>query len=121
MLKKYRIAFWVLTIFHILLNIAPLAVYGVKAFVESNLIVEKVTLSLTVMIVLILTAVSLINKSVLRSRVWIILIGLYICLDYIMVPLIIIAVCQTLDELMVHPLAKHFGTRLTIRKEMSKP
>lgn len=120
MTKRYRIVFWVMAIFHFLLNIAPMAVYGVKALIESDLIVEKVTLSMTAMIVLILTCISLVNKVALRSRIWILLIGLYICLDYIMIPLIVIAVCQTVDELIVHPISKHYGTKLTISKEMDK-
>ena len=120
MLKKYRICFWIFNIFHILLNITPICVYCIMAYLESDLVTEKVCLSLTILIVAILTLITLINHSVLRSRLWILLIGLYFCLDFIIVPLIVIAICQVLDELIIHPLTKHYKLKLTIRKEIEK-
>lgn len=120
MTKKYRLLYWILAISSLLLNICPLAVYSIKAAVESNLVYEKIALTLTVFIVLILTAVAFINKIALRSRLWLILIGVYICLGEILTPLIIIAVCQVLDELIVSPLKKYYNTKLTIHKELDK-
>lgn len=120
MTKKYRRLYWLFFAVSIMLNFGPLIGYTIKALIESNLIHEKVALCLTVFIVLIMSAICLINKTVLKSRLWILLIGLYICLDYIMTPLIIIAVCQVLDELIVCPLKNNFKTKLTIHKEMDK-
>lgn len=102
------------------LNIAPLGYYIIKALIEADLTHEKVALTSMVFIVLILSIVSWVNKITLRSKLWIILIGLYICLDYIMTPLIIIAICQVIDELIISPLAKNYKTKLTINKEMDK-
>ena len=99
--KHYRLWYWVFFAFSLLCNICPLAVYVIKALIESDSTPKKVTLSTTVFIVLIMTVISIINKHAMRSRLWIILIGIYICLDSIMTPLIIIAVCQVLDELVV--------------------
>lgn len=120
MTKKYRAIFWSLVVLSILLQVGPLVTYGIIGYVESDLVTEKVALSMTVVIVGVLTVVSFINKVALRSRLWIILIGLYFALDYILVPLLIVACCQIADELIVTPLKKHYKTKLTISKEMDK-
>lgn len=120
MTRKYRMAFWVLWSIHMLLNVCPLAVYTIMALVEGQLIYEKVALTMTVFVVLILTLVSIINKITLRSRLWIILIGVYVCLGEILVPLIVIAFCQIADELVICPLKEHYKRKLTINKEIDK-
>lgn len=120
MTSKYRKLYWLFTLMSVLLNIAPMATYTIIAFSECNIIVEKVTLSMTLLIVLILTIVSWMNKIALRSRLWILLIGLYLCLDYIMIPVMLIAACQVLDELLVSPCRRSFKTKLTIHKELDK-
>ena len=117
---KYRIAFWSLVVFCFLLQVGPFAVYGTIALIQSSVVVEKVALCSTLFIVLIMTIICLINKMVLRSRIWILLIGLYFCLDYILVPLMIVAACQIVDELVATPLKKHFKQKLTISKEIDK-
>lgn len=118
MTKKTRIYSILFTILSVLLNIGPIATYTIIALVNSNLTYQKVALSMTVFVVLILTVISMANKVAMKSRLWVILIGLYICLDYIMTPLIIIAICQVVDELIVSPLAKHYRLRYKINKEM---
>lgn len=120
MTKTYRIGFWMLWSFHILLNITPLAVYTIMALVQGQLIYEKVALTMTVFIVLILSIISFVNKIALRSRLWIILIGVYVCLGEILAPLVIIASCQIIDELVVCPLKNFYKSRLTINKEIDK-
>ena len=120
MTKKYRRLYWLFFTLSLLFNFGPLIGYTIKALVKAELTHQKVALCLTVFIVLIMTAICVFNKTVLKSRLWILLIGLYICLDYIMTPLIIIACCQVVDELIVCPLKNNFKTKLTIHKEMDK-
>ena len=120
MTKKYRIIYWTLFTLSILLQLGPAATYVIIGLVQSNLTAQKVTLISTVVIVLIMTIVSLINKVALRSRLWILLIGMYFALDHILTPLMIIAICQTVDELLVTPFKKHYRTKLTISKEIDK-
>lgn len=118
MTKKTKIYSILFTVISILLNLGPLVTYTLIALISSNLTHQKVALCMTVFVVLILTAIAVANKVAMKSRLWVILIGLYICLDYIMTPLIIIAVCQVLDELVVSPLAKHYRSRYKINKEI---
>jgi hypothetical protein len=115
---KYRRRYWLFLITSIILNLGPLVYYGLRALLDAELIHQKITLCMTVFIVLILTAISLVNKIVLRSRLWIILIGIYICLEYILTPLILIAACQILDELIISPLKSRFKNDLNINKQI---
>lgn len=117
---RYKRLYVIFLIFSTLLTLAPVTVYTIKALIESNLIHEKVSLVLTVFISLILTCVTIVNKQAMRSRLWIMLIGLYICLDYIMGPLIIIAVCQVVDELIVCPAKKGFKEKYCINKQIDR-
>lgn len=118
MTKKTKLWAVLTTIFSILLNIAPIAVYVIIALVNCNLVYQKVALTMTVFVVLIMSIICLVNKATMKSRLWVVLIGLYICLDYILTPLIIIAVCQVLDELIVAPVARHYRQRYKINKEI---
>lgn len=120
MTKKYRICYWTFFVLSILLQLGPLVTYATIAYVKSDLVTEKIALTTTVFIVAIMTIVAFVNKMALRSRLWILLLGMYFALDYIMTPLIIIAACQVADELIVTPLKKHFKTKLTINKEIDK-
>lgn len=120
MTKKYRKLKLLFVVLSLLLNICPLAVYTIKAMVESDLVREKVALSMTIMIVLILTLISFVNKVALRSRLWILLIGVYLCLKEVLTPLILIACCQILDELIVSPLKHCYSNKLKISKEIDK-
>lgn len=117
---RYKRLYVIFLILSTLLTLAPVTVYTIKALIESDLVHEKVSLMLTVFIVLILTCVTIVNKQAMRSRLWIMLIGLYICLDYIMGPLIIIAVCQVVDELIVCPAKKGFKEKYSINKQIDR-
>lgn len=118
MTNKLKAISILLTCVSILLNIGPLCGYVIKAVLNADLVTEKIALSMTVLIVVILTVVSFVNKVALRSRLWILLIGMYLCLDSIMTPLVIIATCQVIDELLINPLSHHYKTRYKINKEI---
>ena len=70
------------------------------------------------MAVIIMSIVAAVNKIALRSRVWILLIGLWICLDNFMLPIIVIACTQIADEIIFTPLHNYFKTRLVINKQI---
>ena len=118
MTKKLKRKYIAATILSFLLNVCPLLVFTIIAFISGTAIVHKVTLSMTLLIVLIFTAVTFINKTVFRSKLWILLIGLWLCLDNILTPLIVFAACQVIDELIVTPLKNYYKNRYRINKEM---
>ena len=118
MTKKLKRKYIIATILSFLLNVCPLLVFTIIAFISGTAIVHKVTLSMTLLIVLIFTAVTFINKTVFRSKLWILLIGLWLCLDNILTPLIVFAACQVIDELIVTPLKNYYKNRYRINKEI---
>lgn len=120
MTKKLRFWLVILTILSLLLNIGPVAAYCVIGFVQGTALVEKVALSMTILVVAILSVIAWANKLVLRSRLWILLVGLFFVLDTFLTPIIILGVCQVLDELLVSPIRHHIKTRYTINKEMDR-
>lgn len=120
MTKKAKRLHLLFSLLHILFFIGPIATYTIMGFIEGTAVVEKVGLSLTLIIVLILTLVSLVNKIALRSKVWILLVGFWLCLDNILIPLIVIAVTQVLDELIISPLKDYYKEKVHINKEMDK-
>lgn len=117
---KYKRLKWLFLIISILLNVTPLVSYTLIGLFEATLIIQKATLSMTVFVVLIMSIISWINKITLRSKLWILLIGLYIALQNILTPLILIAVCQIIDELIINPLYKRYSKLQNIHKEIDK-
>lgn len=120
MTKKYRIVSALLLIVSILLNVAPLGAYTIIGLSEANLVSEKVALVSTVFVVLILSVVAWVNKTTMRSRIWVVILGLYFCLDSFIAPLLVIAITQVLDEWFISPLHKHYKNKYIINKEIDK-
>ena len=118
MTKKLKRKYIIATILSFLLNVCPLLMFTIIAFISGTAIVHKVTLSMTLLIVLIFTAITFFNNTVFRSKLWILLIGLWICLDNILTPLIVFAACQVIDELIVTPTKNYYKNRYIFNKEI---
>ena len=119
--KKLGLAAGILTLLSIVLSIGPLIVYSVMAFNSAGATtVDKVTLLSMLSVGTILSLVCLINKYTPRCRLWIILIGLYVCLDSFIGCVLVMAITQCVDELLVCPLAKHYRNKRAINKEIDK-
>lgn len=85
-----------------LLNVGPIVVFTILAFINGA-IGTKLTVGLTLAVALILTLVALYHKTVIKSRLWVLLLGIWIALDNILCPLLVIASCQIIDELILDP------------------
>lgn len=120
MTKKYRRRYITLLLMSLILNLFPVAFYTVKALMASTAIVHKVALCSTIFIALILTMVSLITKVSLRSTLWVLVIGIYVCLNSIKDMIIFVAVFQVVDEMIITPMRKSAKNKLTIHKELDK-
>lgn len=118
--KKYRLIAAILLIASILLNVAPLGYYTIDALLSADLVAEKVKLCMTVFVVLIMSIVSWVNKTTSRSKVWVIIIGLYLCLDHFLTPLLLIGITQIADEWIVSPLHRSARNKYTINKQIDK-
>lgn len=119
--KKLRAAAWILTLLSAVLSSGPLIVYSAKALVKSNATTtEKCLLLSFISFGVILSLVCVINKYTPRCRIWLILLGFYICLDNILGCILVLGITQILDELLVHPLAKAARQKYSINKELDK-
>lgn len=117
--KKYRLAYWILTVISWILVFGPLAAYLIYAMIISGT-VQKAGLVTSLFAAIILTGISIILKLHIRSALFIMILGIYLAIREISVLLVIISICTVLDELVITPLQKSFKNRLTINKEIDK-
>ena len=119
--KRLQLTGLLLTLLSICLTFGPLIVYTVLAFNNNNASTsDKITLMSMLSVGTILSLVCIVTKYTPRCRHWLILIGLYLCLDKFIGCVLVMAITQAVDELLVHPLAKHYRNIARINKEMDK-
>jgi hypothetical protein len=116
--RNNQICYVILSVLSVMLWIGPIGIFGYLAIIQGTFLYQKISLSVTFLIVVIMTIINVTTRLAMRSRLWIMLIGLYICLHNIMLPIIVFAVCQTVDELIVSPLKVYFKTKYKINKEI---
>ena len=119
MTKEYRREKWLLLILSILCNLLPIAIYTIKAFIVAG-IGQKVTLGVCLTLSLLFVLINFITKHRIRSTLWILLIGIYICLDHIQSLLIIMAITTIIDEFILEPAYKRVKNKYIINKEIDK-
>lgn len=117
--KKYRMAYWALTVISWTLVFGPLAAYLIYAMIVSGT-VQKAGLVTSLFAAIILTGISIILKLHIRSALFIMILGIYLAIREISVLLVIISICTVLDELLITPLQKSFKNKLVINKEIDK-
>ena len=118
--KKNKCLYKICSILSFLVLFMPLFVYIVKGYIEADLTTEKIGLTCTIMVAFILTAVNFIFKFHIRSTVWILLLGVYFCIDSVLTLILLIAIGTILDEFILTPLKKMFKNKYTINKEIDR-
>ena len=103
----------------ICLTFLPLVVYIIIAFVNGAPM-EKFTMGCMVTLALIFVALNVIMKYNIRSTIWVLILGIYLCLDNITPLLIIMAVSTILDEFVVSKLAVKYKNQFVINKEIDR-
>ena len=103
----------------ILILLLPIIVYAVMGFVNGE-VTEKITLGISLTVALILFVINIVFKFHLRSCLWIMVLGIYFCIDNIMPLLLIVAIGTIVDEFLLTPLYKSFKNKATINKEIDK-
>lgn len=98
---------------------APLVYYAVLAFINGET-TEKFTLCLCFVMAAIFLAINVIFKYHIRSTIWIVVLGIYFCLDDIQVLLIMVAIGTILDEFILTPLHKSYKQKAGINREIDK-
>lgn len=103
----------------LLVTITPILVYVIMGFCEAE-VKQKLTLGLTVFIALILLIVNTIMKYHIRSTLWVLVLGIYFCLDNILPLLLCVAIGTILDEFIFTPLHKSYKSKAKINLEIDR-
>lgn len=117
--KKYKRLSMTFGILSIAVTILPVVYYVVLGFVEGGT-QQKATLGMTVTVAVVLTAVNVLFKKHIRSTIWVLVLGIYICLKNILPLLLMVAIGTILDEFVLSPLHKAYKQKATINKEIDK-
>lgn len=118
--KKYARLSLIFSILSVLLLLGPVGFYIITGLATATLTIQKVALVSTVAVSLLLTFICAINKVVFRSKIWLIVLGLFFVLEDFLVMILIFAITQCLDELVASPLTRHFRTKTSINAEIDK-
>lgn len=117
--KKYTRLWKLFFALSLIVTVLPVIVYVIVGFVDGE-IHQKITLGITLVVAILLTIVNIIFKFHIRSILWILVLGIYYCLQNIMPLLLIVAIGTILDEFILTPLYKKFKQKATINKEIDK-
>ena len=117
--KKYQRLAILFQALSILVLIAPLAYYTIYGFINGE-VTEKLTLGVTFVVACILLVINVLFKYHIRSTIWILVLGIYFCIDSIMPLLLMVAIGTILDEFVLTPLYKSYKNKCTINKEIDK-
>jgi len=98
---------------------APIIYYAVLAFINGET-TEKFTLGITFVMAAIFLSINVIFKYHIRSTIWVVVLGIYCCLDNIQMLLIMVAVGTILDEFIFSPLHKSYKQKAGINREIDK-
>ena len=119
MTKEYKKKVFWLQFFSFLTTILPVLIFVILGFINGSA-GQKFTLGICALIAGILTLINLMFKYKIRSSIWILLIGIYVCVDNIIPLLIIIAISTIIDEFILEPLVKSYKAKYIINKEIDK-
>lgn len=102
-----------------LLTFLPLIIYGVIAFVQGT-VENKVSFGLCLTICALFVIMNILMKLKIRCTLWILLLGIHICLNNIVSLIIIMAISTALDEFIFEPLARKYSQKASINIEIDK-
>lgn len=115
--KKYKSLYWVFNILSFCLTFVPFFVFLIVGYVNATT-AQKVVMSAITLGALLIAAIGIISKYTFRGVGYLIIIALYIALQNVATPILIIALCTITDELVATPLKKRFKEKYTINKEI---
>lgn len=117
MTKKYKIKLNICRLLSFTLTVLPVVIYTIMGFMDGT-IGEKVSLGICVILALIFVLINIMFKYHIRSTLWVLLIGIYVCIDNIIPLLIIMAATTIIDEFVLVPLINKYKNKYIINKEI---
>lgn len=100
-----------------LLTLAPLIIFGILGFTKAEPR-EKACLGVMVMVAMFFGVINVLMKCNYRFFVWLLLLGVYICMDDMLPVIITLVICTFFDEMIIMPMKKHYSTKYLINKEI---
>ena len=117
MTKKYKIKLNICRLLSFTITVLPVIIYTIKGFMDGS-IGEKVSLGICVILALMFMLINVMFKYHIRSTLWVLLIGIYVCIDNIIPLLIIMAATTIIDEFVLVPLINKYKNKYIINKEI---
>ena len=117
MTKKYKIKLNICRLLSFTITVLPVIIYVIKGFMDGS-IGEKVSLGICVILALMFMLINVMLKYHIRSTLWVLLIGIYVCIDNIIPLLIIMATTTIIDEFVLVPLINKYKNKYIINKEI---
>ena len=117
MTKKYKIKLNICRLLSFTLTVLQVIIYTIMGFMDGT-IGEKVSLGICVILALIFVLINVMFKYHIRSTLWVLLIGIYVCIDNIIPLLIIMAATTIIDEFVLVPLINKYKNKYIINKEI---
>ena len=117
--KKYQRLAILFHALSMIVLVAPLAYYIILGFINGET-TEKLTLGITFVIAAILFIINILFKYHIRSTLWILVLGIYFCMDNILPLLFMVAIGTILDEFVLTPLYRSYRNKYTINREIDK-
>ena len=117
MTKKYKIKLNICRLLSFTITVLPVIIYVIKGFMDGS-IGEKVSLGICVILALMFMLINVMFKYHIRSTLWVLLIGIYLCIDNIIPLLIIMATTTIIDEFVLVPLINKYKNKYIINKEI---
>ena len=117
MTKKYKIKLNICRLLSFTITVLPVIIYVIKGFMDGS-IEEKVSLGICVILALMFMLINVMFKYHIRSTLWVLLIGIYVCIDNIIPLLIIMAATTIIDEFVLVPLINKYKNKYIINKEI---
>ena len=117
-----RLKLWILRIADIVTLVVPAFAYVIIALANGEIGVgRKFICSFAAAIAVIITVTNLFLQKKKRSVIWIVLIGLYIAIRELLLPLIVMLGCASLlDDFVFSPMISHAKTELISSKVYDK-
>ena len=117
MTNKYKIKLNICRLLSFTLTVLPVIIYTIMGFMDGT-IGEKVSLGICVILALIFVLINIMFKYHIRSTLWVLLIGIYVCIDNIIPLLIIMAATTIIDEFVLVPLINKYKNKYIVNKEI---
>lgn len=117
--KAYRARMILCWILDFIVVVGPLVYFLIKGFIFGG-VQQKFVLGACCGVAAVICLVNIFTKWHLRSPLWIVLLGVYYCLQKIELLLLLMAICAILDEFVFAPLYRYNKNKLSINKEIDK-